>query len=95
MPICPRCGKSLSSEQALTYHLNKKYKCGSWECQKCNKNFDTKFDKNIHEMNCVTEKTCLSYEYLMDIYKKLESMELGKQNELELKNKIVNITISS
>ena len=36
MPIYPKCGKSFSSEQALTYHLNKKYKCGTWKCAACN-----------------------------------------------------------
>ena len=51
MPICPKCGKCLSSEQALSYHLNRKYKCGTWKCIKCDKLFDTKFDLNIHEMN--------------------------------------------
>ena len=52
MPICPRCGKCLSSEQALTYHLNKKYKCGTWKCSKCDMNFGTKLDLNLHQMAC-------------------------------------------
>ena len=52
MPICPRCGKSLSTDQALTYHLNRKYKCGHWSCEKCNVKFDTKFDLTIHKMKC-------------------------------------------
>ena len=95
MPICPRCGKSLSSDQALTYHLNKKYRCGSWECQKCDKKFDTKFDKNIHEMNCMsTQETCLTYDFLLDIYKKIENMQIGSQNELVLKDKAIKISIS-
>ena len=95
MPICPRCGKSLSSEQALTYHLNKKYKCGTWKCEKCNKLFDTKFDKNIHEMTCTEHKTSsLTYDYLFDIYKQLENMEFGKEIELILKNKSIKIISS-
>lgn len=53
MPICPRCGKCLSSEQALTYHLNRKYKCGTWNCVKCLTNFNTKFQLQIHEMDCL------------------------------------------
>ena len=52
MPICPRCGKCLSSEQALTYHLNRKYKCGTWNCLKCKVNFNTKFQLQMHEMQC-------------------------------------------
>lgn len=55
MPICPRCGKKLSSEQAVTYHLNKKYKCGSWKCSLCSNVFSTKFDLNIHMMSNCTE----------------------------------------
>lgn len=52
MPICYKCGKSLSSEQALTYHLNRKYKCGTWKCVQCNISFNTKFDMNIHLLRC-------------------------------------------
>lgn len=57
MPICPRCGKCLSSEQALTYHLNRKYKCGTWNCVKCLTNFNTKFQLQIHEMECLRTLT--------------------------------------
>tara|TARA_B100001094_G_scaffold330798_1_gene396980 strand:- start:6228 stop:6671 length:444 start_codon:yes stop_codon:yes gene_type:complete len=55
MPLCPRCGKTLSSEQAVTYHLNKKYKCGSWKCHICNKTLATKFDLNIHLLSKCNE----------------------------------------
>lgn len=69
MPICPKCGKSLSSEQALAYHLNRKFKCGTWKCMKCSKQFDTKFDLNIHEMNCITQRIdCPSYDILRLFY---------------------------
>lgn len=57
MPICPRCGKTLSSEQALTYHLNRKYRCNTWVCSKCSVVFNTKFDLHIHQLKC-SEKTC-------------------------------------
>lgn len=53
MPICPRCGKQLSSDQALTYHLNRKYKCNNWQCTKCTTVFATKFDMNIHHLKCL------------------------------------------
>ena len=52
MPVCPKCGKSFSSDQALCYHLNKKYKCGTWKCEKCNTPFDTKHKLKIHMMCC-------------------------------------------
>lgn len=56
MPICPRCGKTLSSEQALCYHLNRKYKCNTWICQKCDTLFNTKFDMNIHQLKCLGDR---------------------------------------
>lgn len=72
MPICPRCGKSLSSDQALTYHLNRKYKCGTWKCSKCYTPFDTKFALNIHETSCKSERNYIlpSYDILCNIYTK-------------------------
>lgn len=75
MPICPRCGKSLSSEQALAYHLNRKFKCGTWKCLKCAKNFETKFDMNIHEMNCIDGRIdCPSYDILRILYKNMRTV---------------------
>ena len=56
MPICPRCGKTLSSDQALCYHLNRKYKCNTWVCQKCETLFNTKFDMNIHQLKCLGDR---------------------------------------
>lgn len=55
MPICPRCGKCLTSDQALTYHMNKKFKCGSWCCIKCDVTFATKLDLQMHNIKCQTE----------------------------------------
>lgn len=75
MPLCPRCGKSLSSEQALSYHLNRKFKCGTWKCVKCSMPFDTKFDMNIHEMHCVDGRIdCPSYDVLRIFYKNMRSV---------------------
>ena len=71
MPICPKCGKSFSSEQALSYHLNKKYKCGTWKCSKCDIVFDTKFNLKIHSMNCdnnYSNNIVPSYDKLCTIY---------------------------
>jgi hypothetical protein len=52
MPICPRCGKSLTSDQALNYHLNRKFRCGIWNCTRCNVNFNTKHQLQLHEIQC-------------------------------------------
>ena len=65
MPICPRCGKTLSSDQALSYHLNRKYKCNTWVCQKCDTLFNTKFDLNIHQLKCLGDR-CTNTETLKD-----------------------------
>ena len=76
MPVCPRCGKSLSSDQALTYHLNRKYKCGTWKCAKCETLFDTKFALNIHETACNSDRKYIipSYDVLCNIYSKSSQM---------------------
>lgn len=71
MPICPRCGKCLSSEQALTYHLNRKYKCGTWNCLKCGVNFNTKFQLQMHEMQCIGNRETQEYpttDVLLSVY---------------------------
>ena len=64
MPICPRCGNVLTSDQALTYHLNKKFRCGSWQCIKCSTTCSTKLKLQVHEMTCLSSKTSPS---MMDI----------------------------
>lgn len=66
MPICPRCGKSLTTEQALQYHLNKKYKCNSIKCNKCNKTFSTKLELQMHLIHC--EEQHPSYDELLKYY---------------------------
>jgi len=71
MPICPRCGKCLSSEQALEYHLNKKYKCGTWKCMNCSVFCDTKFQLQMHEMKCYNDrKETPGYDVLREFYLK-------------------------
>ena len=78
MPICPKCGKSFSSEQALCYHLNKKYKCGTWKCAKCNTVFPTKFALKIHTMSCedYSIKSTPSFDILCKIYTHLHQVFL-------------------
>lgn len=92
MPICPRCGKSLSSEQALQYHLNRKFKCGTWKCLKCSSSFDTKFDLNIHEMNCVDGRVdCPSYDVLRVFYKNMRSVMFELDSIGTIKNVSPNV----
>ena len=52
MYVCFKCGKSLSSSQALEYHLNKKVKCLSLECKLCNSFFSKKKELHNHMLNC-------------------------------------------
>tara|TARA_B100001094_G_scaffold331814_1_gene401481 strand:+ start:25694 stop:26065 length:372 start_codon:yes stop_codon:yes gene_type:complete len=95
MPICPRCGKSLSTDQALTYHLNRKYKCGHWKCEKCELNFDTKFDLGIHKMTCdkcvfssdidFTKFPCIFYK----VNEKHEIISISNQNLFDLDSKLI------
>ena len=82
MPICPRCGKSFSSEQALCYHLNKKYKCGTWKCAKCQTVFDTKFALKIHTMQCeeYSIDNTPSYDVLSTIYRKSPNVYIECDN---------------
>lgn len=93
MPICPRCGKCLSSEQALTYHLNRKYKCGTWNCTSCATNFSTKFQLQIHEMTCIGDRNPhhqVGYQHpstdtLLRIYKTLPVVII----ELDVRTKLI------
>lgn len=80
MPICPRCGKCLSSEQALTYHLNRKYKCGTWNCVKCGVNFNTKFQLQMHEMQCIGNRETHAYpttDVLLQIFQTMPVLCIG------------------
>lgn len=76
MPICPRCGKTLSSDQALCYHLNRKYKCNTWVCQKCETLFDTKFDLNIHQLKCLGDRSTPKDNCSKDFYSKLMKLPM-------------------
>lgn len=52
MPKCPKCGKILSNDNTLLYHLNKKFPCDSYKCACCKEIFATKFHLQVHEMKC-------------------------------------------
>lgn len=81
MPICPRCGKSLTTEQALQYHLNKKYKCNSIKCNNCNKTFSTKLELQMHLIHCQTHPT---YDELLKFYLE-SSAKLGSCDPVSTK----------
>jgi len=84
MPVCPRCGKCLSTEQALSYHLSKKYKCGTWKCLCCKKSFDSKFQLQIHELSCVLERVDTpSYDVLRQFYLKSPVLFVKGENIVE------------
>ena len=87
MPICPRCGKCLSSEQALTYHLNRKYKCGTWNCVKCGVNFNTKFQLQMHEMQCVGNRETHEYpttDTLLRVYQTMPVVCVGMDDRQQV-----------
>lgn len=90
MPICPRCGKCLSSDQALTYHLNRKYRCGTWKCTKCNDIFNTKFHLQMHEMKCLSTdiEDNPTVDYLLQIYNNLPYVIINVNDN----NQILNIS---
>lgn len=52
MVLCPRCNKNLSTNQALTYHLNRRVPCNSIRCLHCNQAFTTKLELQMHMMRC-------------------------------------------
>lgn len=52
MVLCPRCNKNLSTNQALTYHLNRRTPCNSIRCCYCEQQFATKLDLQMHLMRC-------------------------------------------
>ena len=52
MPICQRCGKVLCSNQALQYHLNKKFKCINNSCEICKNVFNSRLLRDAHLKYC-------------------------------------------
>lgn len=92
MPICPRCGKCLSSDQALTYHLNRKYRCGTWKCTKCNDIFNTKFHLQMHELSCIkVEDNTPMVDYLLTLYKSLPNVIVSVDKENLVSNCTPNV----
>lgn len=92
MPVCPRCGKCMSSEQALMYHLNKKYKCCTWKCFACNEICNTKFQLQMHEMTCckiARSKESIDMDYLLNVYNNLPIGVIQiENNQIKRINKI-------
>ena len=61
MPICPRCGKTLCTNQALEYHLAKKFKCKENVCNLCKKQFNSRSSRDVHLRYCNAEKLYNSF----------------------------------
>jgi hypothetical protein len=83
MPICPRCGKILCTNQALTYHLGKKFKCLKNSCSICKAQFSTSLQRDIHLRYCKAQKlftTFCKYESENQIYILDHQMNILKCN---------------
>ena len=80
--LCPRCGDSFSTKQALYYHLEKrKTKCNSYSCVKCKKNFSNVSDFRIHELKCESQNIDINtkvLEIFTDIYNTENEIEKWK-----------------
>lgn len=72
MPICPRCGKSLCTNQALDYHLRKKFKCSDNSCNICKLQFENRYKRDAHIKYCKAQKLfhtfakCYTNVYVLD-----------------------------
>jgi hypothetical protein len=54
--------------------LNRKYKCGTWNCVNCKTNFNTKFQLQMHEMECLGDRSSVmlpSTDMLLEVYNAL------------------------
>lgn len=49
---CHRCGIQLATKQSLQYHLNKKIKCNSLQCNSCEELFQSTSSLSIHKSEC-------------------------------------------
>lgn len=65
MPGCPRCGKILSTKQALDYHLSKQKRCHPTRiCIYCGTHCKTDRDLKLHQSTC-----CASFLHLLGLLK--------------------------
>ena len=84
---CHRCGKTLVSKQAYTYHMNRKRPCTvSFGCSSCEETFKTKFDLSIHKMSCCGGESCKGVQIVM---------EHGKVAKVIMDQRELNFTLSS
>lgn len=72
----------------MTYHLNRKYKCHTWKCVKCENMFNTKFKLQIHELACLNEdyrNSIPKVDDLLKIYYNIPGVIIctDKQNQIE------------
>ena len=98
MPTCCRCGKNLSTQQALQYHYNKKFKCNfAWKCEICDTVFQTQAQFNAHSKVCNPEKNH-TYEFLRthsgsDTYLLNESQKIINNSDGSLNGKLYTSTL--
>ena len=82
MPTCCRCGKNLSTQQALQYHYNKKFKCNfAWKCQICEDEPEYNNDTEI------CPKCNLYTKQMWDKLKKTEEKISSLESDPNLKKK--------
>jgi len=85
MPICFKCGKNLSTDQSLQYHLNRRVKCNTLHCDKCDKQFQSKlsFDSHLHECdgrNISTRNRHKLYDNVKS--ERIFLIEINKENKI-------------
>lgn len=88
MPVCPKCGKMLSTDQALTYHLQKRNRCGTIKCDFCNRQFKTKLELQMHLLSCDKNKIP-ELEDLISLYNSLPIVKVDDLNNIIYKSSCI------
>ena len=54
--MCYKCGKNLTTEQSLKYHISRKYPCDSKELKcECGHLFPSRLDLRVHKISCLND----------------------------------------
>ena len=86
MPICYRCGKHLTTEQGLQYHLSKKVQCNTLSCDICDKRFENKTLLRNHQILCKSK--CVEVNDIAKIrHLTYDTLQSANSFILELNNK--------
>lgn len=89
MNKCVKCGRVLSSKQALKRHLNRKNPCDKrYICDRCNQEFNNNKSliKHVNRKNpCSTQYKCehckFEFEYELEYYKHYKNCDIRKKLE--------------